>query len=103
MGSQGVLLYNVSTTEEVGKFTHYPAQAIQADQILSEIGAGDCFLGGYLAKLLTSKSGDTGLTEADQAQCVEVGQRCAKKTLMSDRNVSEAINSGVLDLSNVNF
>ena len=42
MGHEGVLMFNGT------EFKHYPAKEVSKDQIKSVVGAGDCYLAGYL-------------------------------------------------------
>ena len=81
LGKCGVLVGGNST------ISHY--EAIEVDEKLykSSVGCGDSFMGGYIFGLYHRKSVD---------ECVEYGQKCAVKSLMSERNVSDEIVAGIL-------
>lgn len=52
LGENGVLIYDC---EEV-KFSHMGAEAVAPESIVSVVGAGDCFMAGYIAGLTRGKS-----------------------------------------------
>jgi sugar/nucleoside kinase (ribokinase family) len=47
MGAEGVLIY-----ETKGSFTHFKAGSIGPNEIKSVVGAGDCFLAGFIYGLV---------------------------------------------------
>jgi len=83
MGADGVLIY------EGEKFHHFEGKKFDEGKIKSVVGAGDSFLGGFTAGLLSKQS---------LADCVENGQLCAEKTLASEKNVSPEITPALIQL-----
>jgi len=81
MGREGVLVFDGRD------FKHLPAQEVDKADIRSVVGAGDCFLAGYLTGIYL----DYSMTKA-----IELGQKCARLTLRSERNVSEQISPSVI-------
>lgn len=55
-----------------GKVEQFDVPALAADQIVDANGAGDAFVGGYLAQLAKGKS---------VAECVKAGHYCARTIL----------------------
>mmetsp|Transcript_33173 Transcript_33173/g.43692 ORF Transcript_33173/g.43692 Transcript_33173/m.43692 type:complete len:84 (-) Transcript_33173:36-287(-) len=52
MGADGVLICNVGDSEGEQAYVHVPAEAVPTTQIKSVVGAGDCFMAGFIAGLL---------------------------------------------------
>ena len=68
-------------------FKHMPSENVPLYTIKSTVGAGDSFLGGFIYGLLKDE---------DIRMCIGYGQKCAVKSLSSDRNVSDEVKESML-------
>ena len=60
LGAEGVLVYDC----EEAKYNHMPAEPVPSETIQNVMGAGDCFMAGYIASLCQGKP---------IQQCINVG------------------------------
>jgi sugar/nucleoside kinase (ribokinase family) len=83
LGKHGVLVASKKDKE----FKYYPAPELDDKLIKSAVGSGDSFMGGFIYGLYQGADFDTS---------VNYGQKCAIKSLQSERNISESISESIL-------
>ena len=59
---------------ENGQVSEYKVLPIEASEIVDTNGAGDAFVGGYLAQLVRAKNGVRGAKKIDGRGCSSVGR-----------------------------